>query len=346
MPTGPVKIAVLGGGYGAKVPLPVLSDLEEFEPVAVWSRTPERAAELADKHGLELGTSDVDELLAHPGLEAVHVATPVATHAEIAIAAARRGLHVLVDKPVAMDLAEARAVRDAIAEAGVVGAVNYGRRFQAHARAPAGARRRGRRRAADGLDLARLRRPRRARLAPVHLGPGRAARRRPAAGLRRPRPRPPARTRSARSTRSPPRPRSASRERKDADGTPHTVTAEDAYVILIRFRGGGLGQVSLTATARHKRGDVIEVYGAEGTVRLDADKRLHWGRAGEELQVEGPLKADSKQAYARVARSFHAAIRDGAAPEPGLEEGLRVQALLDAVRRAHAERRWVEPEPV
>ena len=74
---------------------------------------------------------------------------------------------------------------------------------------------------------------------------------------------------------------------QDADGTPHTVTAEDAYVILIRFRGGGLGHVSLTATARHGRGDVIEVYGAEGTVRLDADKRLHWGRAGEELQVEG-----------------------------------------------------------
>ena len=135
-------------------------------------------------------------------------------------------------------------------------------------------------------------------------------------------------------------------ERKDADGTPHTVTAEDAYVILIRFRGGGLGHVSLTATARHKRGDVIEVYGAEGTVRLDADKRLHWGRAGEELQVEGPLEADSKQAYAHVARSFHAAIRDGAAPDPGLEEGLRVQALLDAVRRAQAERRWVEPESV
>jgi len=135
-------------------------------------------------------------------------------------------------------------------------------------------------------------------------------------------------------------------ERKAPDGTPHTVTAEDGYAILIRFRGGGLGQVSLTATARHKRGEVIEVHGSEGTVRLDADKRLHWGRAGEELQVEGPLKADSKQAYARVARNFHAAIRDGAAPDPGLEEGLRVQALLDAVRRAHAERRWVEPEPV
>jgi len=341
----PIKIAVLGGGYGAKVPLPVLSDSKEFQPVAVWSRTPERARELADKHGLELGTSDVDELLAHPGLEAVHVATPVATHAEIAIAAARAGLHVLVDKPVAIDLAEARAVRDAIAQAGVVGAVNYGRRFQA-------TRERLLQRVAEVAGA-----PRMASIALVfddhalpesrpftwvqdaRLGGGRlqgygvhdldllleafgeveSVAAATEVGVSK---------------------------RQARDGTPHTVTAEDAYVILLRFRGGGLAQVSLTATARHKRGDVIEIHGSEGTVRLDADKRLHWGRAGDELQVEEPLKADSKQAYAQVARNFHAAIRDGTAPDPGLEEGLRVQALLDAIRRADAERRWVEPEPV
>ncbi len=345
MPAAPVKIAVLGGGYGAKVPLPVLSSLHEFAPVAVWSRTPARAAELAEQHDLELGTSDVDELLAHPGLEAVHVATPVATHAEIAIAAARRGLHVLVDKPLAMDLAQARAVRDAIAQAGVVGAVNYGRRFQA-------TRQQLLARVAEVAGA-----PRMVSIALVFddhalpesrpftwvqdaaLGGGRlqgygvhdldlllhafgevdAVAAATEVGVR---------------------------ERETPDGTPKTVTAEDAYVILVRFRGGGLGHVSLTATARHQRGDVIEVHGTDGTVRLDADKRLHWGRAGAELQVEGPLKADSKQAYAQVARNFHAAIRDGAAPDPGLDAGLRVQALLDAIRRADAERRWVEPEPV
>ena len=345
MPSGPIKIAVLGAGYGAKVPLPVLSDLEEFAPVAVWSRRPERARELADKHALELATSDVDELLSHPGLEAVHVATPVASHAEIAIAAARRGLHVLVDKPVAMDLAEGRAVRDAVQEAGVVAAVNYGRRFQA-------TRERLLARVAEVAGA-----PRMVSISLVFddhslpesrpftwvqdaaLGGGRlqgygvhdldllltafgdveSVAAATEVGVE---------------------------AREDRGGRTHTVTAEDAYVILIRFRGGGLGHVSLTSTARHGRGDVIEVHGSDGTVRLDADKRLHWGRAGEELQVEGPLKADSKLAYARVARSFHAAIRAGSAPEPDLAEGLRVQALFDAVRRADAERRWVEPEPV
>jgi predicted dehydrogenase len=135
-------------------------------------------------------------------------------------------------------------------------------------------------------------------------------------------------------------------ERAAPDGTPHAVTAEDAYVILIRFRGGGLGHVSLAATARHKRGDVIEVHGAEGTVRLDADKRLHWGRAGEELQSAGPLNASSKDAFAQVARNFFASIRDGAAPDPSLQEALRVHALLDVIHLADDERRWVTPRAI
>ncbi len=345
MPSRPVKIAVLGGGYGAKVPLPVLAGMDEFEPVAVWSRTPARADELATEHGLELGTSDLDELLAHPGLEAVHVATPVALHAAHAIAAAERGLHVLCEKPLAGTLAEARAVAAAIEAAGVVGAVNYGRRFQA-------TRERLLQRVAEIAGAPRMvgvslvfddhaepaSRPF-TWVQDASLGGGRlqgygvhdldllltafgavdsvAAATEVGVG-----------------------------ERTAPDGTPHAVTAEDAYVILIRFRGGGLAHVSLTATARHKRGDVIEVHGADGTVILDADKRLHSARAGEALQTEGPLNADSKAAYARVARGFYAAIRDGAAPVPSIAEGLRVQALFDAVRRADAERRWVEPEPV
>ncbi|MFP5362944.1 MAG: Gfo/Idh/MocA family protein [Thermoleophilia bacterium] len=345
MPKPPVRIAVAGGGYGAKVPLPVLGDLDEFQPVAVWSRRRERASQLAQEHGLELGTDDIDELLAHPGLEAVHVATPVATHAEVAIAAARRGLHVLCDKPLAIDLAQAREVAAAIEQAGVAGAVNYGRRFQQ-------TRERLLERVAEVAGAPRMvsislvfddhaepaSRPF-TWVQDASLGGGRlqgygvhdldllveafggveSVAAATEVGVR---------------------------ERAAPDGTPCEVTAEDAYVILVRFRGGGLGQISLTATARHRRGDVIEVHGAEGTVRLDADKVLHWGRAGDQLQSEGPLKADSKAAYARVARSFHAAIRDGAAAEPSLAEALRVQALIDAVRRAHDERRWVEPEQV
>jgi len=126
----PVKIAVVGGGYGAKVPLPVYGELDEFEPVAVWSRRDERARELAEQAGAQLGTDEIEELLRVRGLEAVHVATPVSLHAQTAIAAARHGLHVLCEKPLGLDLGQTREIVAAIEEAGVVGAVNYGRRFQ------------------------------------------------------------------------------------------------------------------------------------------------------------------------------------------------------------------------
>jgi predicted dehydrogenase len=345
MPKPPVKIAVVGGGYGAKVPLPVLAQLSEFEPIAAWSRRAERAAELADQHGLELGTDDIDELLALPGLEAVHVATPVSSHAEVAIAAARRGLHVLCEKPLAIDLAQAREVAAAIEAAGVVGVVNYGRRFQQ-------TRERLLQRAGEVVGAPRL-----VSISLVfddHAEPGS----RPFTWVQD-------------ATLGGGRLQGYGvhdldllieafggvesvaaatevgvSERRAPDGTPRTVTAEDAYVIIVRFRGGGLGQISLTATARHERGDIVEIYGSQGTVRLDADKRLHSGRAGEVLQIEGPLEANSQQAYARVARSFFAAIRDGAPPRPGLDDALRVQALLDAVHRADDERRWVEPERI
>ncbi len=337
----PVKVAVVGGGYGTKVALPVYLELEEFAPIAVWSRRPERAQELAAKSGLALGTSDLDELLGAPGLEAVHVATPVSMHAEVAVAAAQRGLHVLCEKPLATDLAEARRVVAAVEEAGVVAAVNYGRRFQV---------------ARERL-IERIRevagRPRMVSVSLVFsdhaepesrpftwvqdaaMGGGRlqgygvhdldllleafgdveAVAAATEVGVP---------------------------ERTDAEGAARTVTAEDTYAIVMRFAGGGLALVSLVATARHQRGDVVEVHGSEGTVRLDADRRLWSAPAGAELTCEGPLEASSRDAFARVARRFASAIRDGSLPDPSLHEALRVQALLDAVHAADEQQRWVE----
>lgn len=341
----PVKIAVAGGGYGAKVALPAYRELDEFEPVAVWSRRPERAHDLARDNGLELGTADYDQLLSFPGLEAVHVATPVVTHLPFAVAAARRGLHVLCEKPLAANLAEAQQIVAAIRQAGVVGAVGYELRLKE-------ARRRLVECARDVLGRPRMvsvslvfsdhadpyTRP----YTWVHdatLGGGRLQ----GYGvhdldlllqfL------PPVEAVAAATEVGVP-------VRTSGGDELLAVTAEDAYGILLRFEGGGLGVVSLVATARHGRGDVIELHGDEGTVRLDADRRVWWGRAGEELRCEGPLDDSSLPAFKQLARSFWAAIRDGAPPDPSLEEGLRVQSVFDAVRTAAVERRWVRPAPV
>jgi predicted dehydrogenase len=333
----PIKIAIAGSGYGKKVALPVYTELAEFEPVAVWSRRPERAKELADEAGVGLGTADFAELLSAPGLEAVHIATPVA--------AAERGLHVICEKPLADNLEGARRIVAAIQSAGVIGLVGYGRRFQ-----------QTRRRV---IELARdvVGRPRMASVSLVssdHADPDS----RPYTWVHDARLGggrlqgygvhdldlllqifPDVEAVAAASEVGVP-------VRKTEDGELSRVTAEDAYALVLRFRGGGLGVVTLVSTARHKRGDVIEIHGDGGTLRLDGDRRVWWGRSGEELQTEGPLDASSTEAFKQVARNFWAAVREGAAPEPSLEDGLRVQAIFDAVRTADVEHRWVQPEPV
>jgi len=341
----PVKIAVVGGGYGAKVALPAYQELDEFEPVAVWSRRPERARELAAEAELALGTSDFEELLAVPGLEAVHVATPVVTHRQFAVAAARRGLHVLCEKPLADDLAGAREIASAVRTAGVVGMVGYELRLTE-------TRRRLVERAREVLG-----RPRMVSVSLVQsdhadphsrphtwvhdatLGGGRLQ----GYGVHD--------LDLLLAFLPPVEAVAAATEvgvtvRTSGGDELLPVTAEEAYGILLRFRGGGLGVVSLVSTARHGRGDVVEVHGDEGTARLDADDRVWWGRAGEELRCEGPFDNSAAEAFKHLARNFWTAVRKGEAPDPSLEEGLRVQALFDAVRTADVERRWVRPEAV
>jgi predicted dehydrogenase len=131
-------------------------------------------------------------------------------------------------------------------------------------------------------------------------------------------------------------------QRRDMGGVLRGVSAEDTYAALLRPAAGGLACVWLAATAQHPRGDQIELYGERGTVKLDDEGRVWWGLAGEELHCEGPLHSDSRAAFAQVARRFHAGIRDGAEPEPSLIDGLRVQAVMDALRTAAEQRCWVE----
>jgi predicted dehydrogenase len=341
----PIRIAVAGSGYGRKVALPVYTESDEFQPVALWSHRRERAQHLAKEAGLELGTSDMEELLSFPGLEAVHVATPVTTHLEFAVAAAERGLHVLCEKPLADNLEDAQRIVRAIRSAGVVGAVDYARRMKE-------SRRRLIERARDVVGTPRL-----AAISLVHSDHATVDSRPYTwvhdAGLGGGRWQgygvhdvdlllalfPDVEAVAAATEVGVPM-------RVTEDGEMRRVTAEDAYAVLLRFRGGGIGVISLLATARHGRGDVVELYGDQGTAKLDEDERIWWGRAGEELRCEGPLDGGSKGAFERVARNFWAAVRQGAPPDPSLEEGLRVQAVFDAARVADVERRWVRPQPV
>jgi predicted dehydrogenase len=85
---------------------------------AIGSRDPDRARPFAAAHGIT-DVVDVDELVAHPEVDVVYVASPHPFHAEHALAAIGAGKHVLVEKPLGLDAGEARRIAVAARSAGV-----------------------------------------------------------------------------------------------------------------------------------------------------------------------------------------------------------------------------------
>ncbi|GAA2817831.1 Gfo/Idh/MocA family oxidoreductase [Saccharopolyspora taberi] len=99
---------------------------------AVWARRRDAAEALAEPYGAEVA-GGFDELLSD--VDAVAFAVPPAVQAELAPKAARAGKHLIMEKPLAADLARAQAVVDAAEESGVAGLLMLTRRFAPEVRA-------------------------------------------------------------------------------------------------------------------------------------------------------------------------------------------------------------------
>jgi len=82
----------------------------EHEVAAIGSRDPDRARAVADNLGIPRAYGDYESLLDDEGIDAVYVPLPNALHAEWTKRAADEGLHVLCEKPLAVDADEARDV--------------------------------------------------------------------------------------------------------------------------------------------------------------------------------------------------------------------------------------------
>src|SRR5215831_9213321 len=87
--------------------------------LAVASPTPGRAEAFAQRYGVPHAFEDYRDLLARPEIDLVFVTTPNATHASIAVDAARAGKHIVVEKPLCLSLVEADQMLAAARENGV-----------------------------------------------------------------------------------------------------------------------------------------------------------------------------------------------------------------------------------
>src|SRR4051812_20659268 len=95
-----VTVGLIGAGYAASIHARAYRKVYgvAVELRAVAASRPERAADFAARFGVARATS-IAELLADPAIDLVDVCAPNSLHAELAIAAANHGKHVVVEKP-------------------------------------------------------------------------------------------------------------------------------------------------------------------------------------------------------------------------------------------------------
>jgi UDP-N-acetyl-2-amino-2-deoxyglucuronate dehydrogenase len=113
-----LKTGLVGCGKGAHLSAVALRSLPQSEFVAVCSRNPERARRFAGQYGV-LAFSNLSEMIDETGLQVLCVCSQHPEHAVPAVTAARAGVHVLVEKPLASSLADCDVMISAAATAGV-----------------------------------------------------------------------------------------------------------------------------------------------------------------------------------------------------------------------------------
>lgn len=234
------------------------------ELVAVSDAVEEKAAAAKERFGARKIYPDYRDLLADPEVEAVVIATNIATHAEIALAAAKAGKHILVQKPLAETMGEAEAIVAEAKRAGVKLQVE-----PAHMLNPANMR------AQEAIASGALGQVCMVQAKAVHGG----AEDRPwlfqrsgggsvmldmavhaltwAVSLAGPARRVSAFTRTSVPTRI-------------INGEPLDVDIDDNVAMLLEFEDGALGQVTANYVTVADLSPLFSVYGTEGTVHMEA----------------------------------------------------------------------------
>jgi predicted dehydrogenase len=123
-----LRVGVVGCGYWGSKHIRVLHSLESVGTIAVIDPNPDRALQLSRNYPALEGYKDLDEAIPH--LDAVIIATPPSTHKPLALKAIAAGVHVMVEKPLATNAADAREMIAAAEAAGVV--LMVGHTFEYH----------------------------------------------------------------------------------------------------------------------------------------------------------------------------------------------------------------------
>ena len=126
-------VGIYGIGWVAGAHIEAVSANPAMRVAALGSRSKASAQSAKEKNGLDCAVvNSFEELIKRSDVDIVDVTTPNAFHAEEAVAAAQAGKHLIIEKPIAMNLKELKAVRDAVKKAGVKVQVGFASRWNPH----------------------------------------------------------------------------------------------------------------------------------------------------------------------------------------------------------------------
>src|SRR3989442_13449532 len=125
-----IGLAIVGGGRVGLFRGEVAARHSQVDFMGLAEIKPDRAQHVAAKIGADFVTSDYRELLARLEVTAAIIATDEHLHVDPILAAVERGLSLLIEKPLATELAESERVLKAIQKSGVDAVVGYTQRFR------------------------------------------------------------------------------------------------------------------------------------------------------------------------------------------------------------------------
>jgi predicted dehydrogenase len=363
-----VGVGVIGvGGISGYVHLPGLQLCPQAEIVALCDSNVDLLKQRAEQYKVAHTFTEYSDLLQYEAVDAVVIATPTIVHAPIALAAIAAGKHVLVEKQLAMNYAEAVQMYEAAQQAGVVHMTAFTYRFVPAMRYLKYLLGRGTIGLPRHLRVARLQevrdttmgwRQHRALAGSGEVGDMGAHRIDFCQDLIGPI----ARVVSLTRTYVP--------QRMGSDGKPVPADVEDFAIFLAEFAEGvGVEQgtaatfdLSKVAKGRESGGrglDEFEVYGTEGTLiyHLHRPHEVLLGKPGGKLEsipvppeflvYPGSPRDPAAGEATTVFRydqdfAFIQTILNGKSDIPTFYDGMRAQAVIDAVLQSAQERRWID----
>jgi predicted dehydrogenase len=108
-----IRFGIIGTNWITEEWIKAARELESFQLTAVYSRTEQKAREFADKHGVELIYTDLQQLANSTEVDAIYIASPNSLHMEHAIQCMNQGKHVMCEKPMASNARELQKMIDA-----------------------------------------------------------------------------------------------------------------------------------------------------------------------------------------------------------------------------------------